>query len=116
MQGHDENGLSRSLNGGLTGVHEVLCSAVEIARRGHQDFDLGFDGGFMILVHSKNGKATGTHIERLVSWRVRQKLIFVYIKDNIFNYFLSKEVKSTENNTVNNFQLWRNEYGRVASS
>ena len=29
---YDENGLLRSLNGRLTGVHKVLCSAAEIAR------------------------------------------------------------------------------------
>ena len=27
FQGYDENGLLRSLNGRLTGVHKVLCSA-----------------------------------------------------------------------------------------
>ena len=31
FQGYDENGLLRSLNGRLTGVHKVLCSAAEIA-------------------------------------------------------------------------------------
>ena len=31
FQGFDENGLLRSLNGRLTGVHKVLCSAAEIA-------------------------------------------------------------------------------------
>ena len=31
FQGYDENGLLRSLNGRLTGVHKVLCCAAEIA-------------------------------------------------------------------------------------
>ena len=31
FQGYDENGLLRSLNGRVTGVHKVLCSAAEIA-------------------------------------------------------------------------------------
>ena len=31
IAGYDENGPSRSLNGRLTGVHKVLCSAGEIA-------------------------------------------------------------------------------------
>ena len=34
-QGYDEHGLCRSLNGGLTGVHKVLCSAGEIACKRH---------------------------------------------------------------------------------
>ena len=31
FEGYDEHGLLRSLNGRLTGVHKVLCSAAEIA-------------------------------------------------------------------------------------
>ena len=31
FQGYDENGLPRSLNGRLNGVHKVLCTAAEIA-------------------------------------------------------------------------------------
>ena len=31
FQGYDGNGLCRSLNGRLTGVHKVLCRAREIA-------------------------------------------------------------------------------------
>ena len=34
FKGFDENGLLRSLNGRLTGVHKVLCSVAEIARVG----------------------------------------------------------------------------------
>ena len=34
FQGYDENGLLRSLNGTLTGLHKVLCSAAEIACKG----------------------------------------------------------------------------------
>ena len=30
-EGYDENGLLRSLNGRLTGVHKLQCSAAEIA-------------------------------------------------------------------------------------
>ena len=41
FQGYDENGLLRSLNGRLTGVHKVLCSAAEITFKGRQDFYLG---------------------------------------------------------------------------
>ena len=55
FQGYDENGLLRSLNGRLIGVHNVLCSAAEIACKGRQDFYLGHDGGYMIPIHSKTG-------------------------------------------------------------
>ena len=48
--GCDENELLRSLNGRLTDVHRVLCSAAEIACKGRQDFYLGHDGGCMIPI------------------------------------------------------------------
>ena len=56
LQGYDENGLLRSLNGRLTGVHKVLCSAAEIACKGRQDFHMGHDGGYMIPIHSQIGQ------------------------------------------------------------
>ena len=48
FQGYDENRLLKSLNGRVSGVFEVLCSAAEISRKGGQDFYLGHDGGYMI--------------------------------------------------------------------
>ena len=54
LQGDDEHGLLRSLDGRLTGVHKVMCSAAEIACKGRQDFHFGHDGGYMIPIHSKN--------------------------------------------------------------
>ena len=56
FQGYDENGLLRSLNGRLTGVHKVLCGAPEIACKGRQDFYFGHDGGYMIPIHRKIGQ------------------------------------------------------------
>ena len=56
FQGYDENGLLSSLNERLTGVHKVLCSAVEIACKGREYFYLGHDGGCMIPIHSKIGQ------------------------------------------------------------
>ena len=38
FQGYDENGLCRPLNGRLTGVRAVLCSAGEVAGKRRQDF------------------------------------------------------------------------------
>ena len=116
FQGYDENGLCRSLNGRLTAVHKVLCSAGEIACKGRQDFYLGSDGGFVIPVHSNIGHEMRMHFERLVSWNGRKQLIPVHIEDNIFLFYLSKEVKSTEANIVHNSQQPGNECGRAVRS
>ena len=48
--------LCQFLNGRLTGVRKVLCRAGQIGCKGHHDFYLGSDGGFMILEHSKIGQ------------------------------------------------------------
>ena len=62
FQGYDENGLLRSQNGRLTGVHQVLCCAAEIVCKGRQDFHLGDDGGHMIPIHNKIGKGMRIHL------------------------------------------------------
>ena len=98
FQGYDENGLLRSLNGRLTGAHKVLCSAAEIACKARQDFYFGHDGGYMIIPN--------------------------YLENNIFNFYLNREVKSTETNHVNdadhclakNCQQSGNEDGRAVRS
>ena len=64
FQGYDENGLLRSLTGRLTGAHKVLCSAAEIACKGRQGFYLAHDGGYMIPIHSKNGRAVRSEVQR----------------------------------------------------
>ena len=88
FQGFDENGLLRSLNGRLTGVHKVLCSAAEMACKGRQDFYLGHDGGYMIPIHSKIGQGMRIHFEKLVNWHGKNELIPVYLENNIFNFYL----------------------------
>ena len=45
-----------------------------------------------------------------------KQLIPVYIKNNIFNFYLGKEVKSTKTNIANNSQQSGNEYGRPMRS
>ena len=87
FQGYDENGLVRSLNGRLTGVHEVLCSAAEVACKGRQDFYLGHDGGYMIPIHSKIGQGIRIHFEKLVKWHGKNELIPVFLENNIFNFY-----------------------------
>ena len=101
FQGYDENGLLRSLNGRLTGVHKVLCSAAEIACKGRQDFYFGHDGGCMILTHSKIGQGMRIHFEKLGNWHGKNELIPLSLENSIFNFHLSREAKSTETNNVN---------------
>ena len=101
FQGYDENGLLRSLKGRLTGVQRVLCSAAEIACKGRQEFYLGHDGGYMIPIHCKIGQGMRIHFEKLVNWYGKKELIPVCFENNIFNFYLNREVKSTETNNVN---------------
>ena len=114
-KGYDENGL-RSLNGRLTGVHKVLCSAAEIARVGRQDFYLGQDDGYMIPIYSNVGQGMRNHFEKLVSWYGKNDLIPVCLENNIFNVYLNREVQTTETNNVNNAPQSGNEYGRAVRS
>ena len=41
------------------------------------------------------------HVEKLVNWYGKNELIPVYLENNIFNFYLNREVKSTETNKVN---------------
>ena len=101
FQGYDENGLLRSLSGRLIDVHNVLCSAADIACKGRQDFYLGHDGGYMVPIHSKTGQGMRIHFEKLVNWHGKNELIPVFPENNIFNFYLNREVKSTGTNNVN---------------
>ena len=116
LQGYDENGLLRSLNGRLIGVHKVLCTAAEIACEGRQDFYFGHDGGCMILIHRKIGQGMRIHFEKLVNWHGKNEFIPVCLENNIFNFYLNRDVKSTETNNVNNSQQSGNEDGRAVRS
>ena len=124
FQGYDENGLLRSLNGRLTGVHKVLCSAAEIACKGRQNFHFGHDGGYMIPSHSKIGLGMRIQFEKLVNWYEKNELIPVFLENNIFNFYLNREVKSTESNNMNdayhcptkNYQQSGNGDGRAVRS
>ena len=93
FQGNDENGLLRSLNGRLTGVHKVLCSAAEIACKGRQDFYLGYDGGYMIPIHNKIGQGMRIHFKKLVNRHGKNEFILVCLEHNIFNFYLNREVE-----------------------
>ena len=89
------------MNGRLTGAHKVLCNAEEIACEGQQDFYLGHDGGYMIPIHSKIGQGMRIHFEKLLNEYGKSDPIPVYLGNNIFNFYLNREAKSTETNNVN---------------
>ena len=55
----------------------------------------------MILVHSKIGQGMRIHFEKLVNWHGKNELILVYFENNIFNFYLNREVQPTETNYVN---------------
>ena len=124
FHGHDEIGLPTPLNGRLTDVHKVLCSAAEIACKGRQDFYLGHDGGYMIPIRSKFGQGMRIHFGKLVNWHGKNELIPVYLENNIFNFHLNREAKSAETSNVNgadhchakNSQQWGNGDGRAVRS
>ena len=92
---------SDPVHGRLTGVHTVLCSAAEIACTGRQDFCLGHYGGYMIPIHSKIGQGMRIHLGKLVNWHGKNKLILAPLENNIFNFYLNREVKSTDTDNVN---------------
>ena len=100
-QGYDENGLLGSLNGRLTGVHKVFCSAAEIACKGRQDFYLGHDGGYMIPIHSNIVQVMRIHFVNLLNWNGKNELIPVCVENNNFNFHMNREVRLTETNNVN---------------
>ena len=110
FKGYEEKGLLRSLQGKLTGVHKVLCSAAEIACKRRQDFYLGHNGENMIPIQNKIGQGMRIHFEKLLNWHGKNELIPVYLENNIL------EVKSTGTNNVNNAQQSGSEYGRVVRS
>ena len=96
----------------------------DIACNGRQDFHFRHDGGYMIPIHSKIGQGMRTHCEKLVNWHGKNELIPVYLENNIFNFYLNREVKSTETSSVNdadhclvkNGQQSGNEDGRAVRS
>ena len=55
----------------------------------------------MIPIHSKIGQGMRIHFEKLVNGYGKNDLIPVYLETNIFNFYLNREVKSTETNNVN---------------
>ena len=55
----------------------------------------------MTPIQSKIGQGMRFHFEKLLNEYGKNELIPVYIENNIFNFYLNREVKPTENNNVN---------------
>ena len=55
----------------------------------------------MIPIYSKIGQEMRNQFEKFVNWHGKKELISVYVENNIFNFYLNQEVKSTERNNVN---------------
>ena len=55
----------------------------------------------MILIHSKIDQGMRLDFEKLVNWHGKNELIPVYLENNICNFYLNREVKSTETSNVN---------------
>ena len=70
----------------------------------------------MIPIRSKIGQGVRNHFENFVSWFGKNELIPVYPENSIFDFYLNREVKSTETNNGNNAQQSVNENGRAARS
>ena len=70
----------------------------------------------MIPIYSKIGQGMRNHFEKLVNWHGKNELIPVLLENNIFKFYLNREVKSTETNNVNNARQSGNEYGRAVRS
>ena len=68
----------------------------------------------MIPIHSKIGQGMRTHFEKLVNLYRRNDLIPVNLESNLFNFYLSREVKPTgTDNLANNSQPSGSEHGRA---
>ena len=78
----------------------------------------------MIAIQSKIGQGMRTHFEKLVKRHGKNELIPVYLENNIFNFYLNRELNSTQTNNVNdaehclakNCQQSGNEDGRAVRS
>ena len=109
QQGYDENGLLRSLNGRLIGVHKVLCSAAE---KNRVQRTTGFLPRTRRWIHDsdlqQNWSRNEEPLREVGDWYGKEELIVVHLKNNIFNFYLSGEVKSTETNNVNEACLAKN--------
>ena len=70
----------------------------------------------MIPIHSKIGQGMRIHFEKLVTWHGKNELIPVYLENNIFYFYLSREVQSMETKNMNHDQQSGNDYGRAVRS
>ena len=55
----------------------------------------------MIPIHSNIVQVMRSHFEKLENWHGKNELIPVCFENNIFNFHMYREVRSTETNNVN---------------
>ena len=144
FQGYDKKCQTRSLNGRIadahqvwssnalafaatqaaSDVHKVRCNAAETVFKEQKDFDVGYDGGYMIQIHSKICQGTRNHFEKLLNEYGMSDLIPVYLEKDALNCYLNREVKSEEIHSLNDAEQCLekespqsgNENGRAVSS
>ena len=56
----------------------------------------------MIPSYSKIGQGMRNHFEKLVGWYAKNELMPIYLENNVFNFYLNREIQPTETNNVNN--------------
>ena len=80
-------------------VYTKCCAVLQKARA--KDDKISTSDMMVDTIDSKIGKGMNFHFEKLVNWHGKNEPIPVYRENNIFNFYLKREVKSTETNNVN---------------
>ena len=61
----------------------------------------------MIPIRSKIGQGVRNHFENFVSWFGKNELILVHLENSIFDFYLNREVKSTEQCSAVGKRVWQ---------
>ena len=84
-------------------MYAKFCAVRHRSReKKQQGFYLGHDDGYMIPTHSKISQGMRIFFDKLANWYGKNELAPINLENNIFNFYLNQEVKSTETNRVNN--------------
>ena len=112
LQGYDENGFPRSLDGRLMDAYEVWNSSASasastqvprvagVACKEQQDFLVKHNAGYMIRTHSKISEKMRVHFEKFFDEYGNNELIPVCLENDTPNFYLNREVKSEEAHSV----------------
>eukprot|EP00959_Pyramimonas_sp_CCMP1952_P431797 9042963-Pyramimonas_sp.AAC.1 len=66
-----------------------------MATKGRQNFYMTSDGGWIIPKDSDIGREIDRLIERCVSWYGPDELIPLYLEDQVYNFYMQKEISAT---------------------